>query len=117
MRVRTSFSDLANVVERDYTKNMGYLFVPYNGESPAPVWINGHKLLILSLDGEDLSRCLKLIGADSVKRIKAGSTPEEQTLKLAKLAKKVDGGILIAPNELEVTDLLKNLEQQLPWVQ
>lgn len=117
MRVRTSFSDLANYVSRDYTKNMGFLFVPYSGKSPAPVTINGHKLLILSVDSDDIKRHLPVFGGDTVKKIKTGYTPEEQTEQLAKLARKVKSGIVITPSELDVDGLLKNLESSLPWVQ
>lgn len=93
------------------------IFVPYVGNKPAAMYINGHKLLILSTEREAFESQLEVLGADSVKRLKTTQSPKEQEKIISKLAKKIKGGVVISPNNMELHDLIKNLEHELPWVQ
>lgn len=43
---------------------MASIFVPYNGSRPAVVDINGHRLVILAREPEELEESLELVGAD-----------------------------------------------------
>ena len=127
MRIITSFSSIEKLSSRVYVNDMSYLYVPYKNDAPLPVDIKGHKLLIVSGDATDLENNLRKLGADSFKKVSVGNTPEEHTQKLAMLAKKAkltkkskkggeSPGILVAPTELGLSELLKNLETSLPWV-
>jgi hypothetical protein len=96
---------------------MDNFFVPYTGKKPASVCINGHRLVILTHDKDMLEEDLELLGADRVKRVRLGSDEDEQERFLGKIAKQVDGGVVIAPSGVELKDVLKNLENELPWLQ
>jgi hypothetical protein len=96
---------------------MGRFYVPFKGKKPAAVIINGHKLVILCPNRDELKQNLNLLGGDRVQRIESGETLEEQETFLNKFSRKLDGGIVIAPYEAPLLDVIKNLEQQLPWVQ
>ena len=92
------------------------LFVPYTGKRPAAVWINGHRLVILSHDRVILEEDLNLLGADRLKTIKVGTNQIEVDKVLGKIAQEVDSGIVIAPPNVELKDVLRNLESELPWL-
>jgi len=91
-------------------------FVPYAGNKPAVVSINGHNLIILAQDKTMLEGDLELVGADRVREIDVGDSPEEERLVLDRIAKSAQGGIVIAPSELNVEDVLRNLQAELPWI-
>lgn len=95
---------------------MANLFVPYSGSNPAAVTINGHKLLILSRDKDELERNLDLINADHLLEIEGGESAEEQDELLYKLGQTIQGGIIIAPSEARMEEVLESLKSQLPWV-
>ncbi len=90
-------------------------FVPYSGKKPASVCVNGHRLVILAPDREVIERDLELLGADRVKQITV-TTGDEHDKLLGSLARQVDGGVVIAPEGVDLRDILKNLEHELPWV-
>jgi hypothetical protein len=96
---------------------MDNFFVPYTGKKPASVWINGHRLVILTHDKEMLEDDLDLLGADRVKKVRVSSTDAGQDKFLGKIARQVDAGVVIAPSGVDLRDVLKNLESELPWVQ
>jgi hypothetical protein len=96
---------------------MDNFFVPYTGKRLASVCINGHKLVILSHDKDLLEDDLDLLGADRVKTVRLGASELEQEKFLGKIARQVDGGVVIAPSGVELREVLKNLESELPWVQ
>ena len=92
-------------------------FVPYSGEKPASVLINGHRMVILSPDRETMEEGLALIGADNVKAIKGGESEDEERSALQQFAAKAHAGVVIAPSSVGVQDILRNLEAELPWLQ
>ena len=96
---------------------MSNYFVPYAGKRPAATLINGHKLLILAQEKAVFDERLELLGADRVKRVRGGRTREEEEVILTKIAKSVRANLVIAPNEVGVEDVIRNLESQLPWIQ
>lgn len=96
---------------------MDNFFVPYTGKKPASVCINGHRLVILAHDRDMLEEDLDLLGADHIKKLKLSSSEDEQQKALGKIARQVDGGVVIAPSGVELKDVLRNLEHELPWVQ
>jgi C-terminal processing protease CtpA/Prc len=96
---------------------MSKIFVPYKGKKPVPVVINGHKLLILSREREDLEESLKIVGGTDIKSFDEGDTQEEQDFLLNKLSQMVKGGVVVAPSDVKVPEIIRNLQEQLPWVQ
>ena len=108
---------LESIGRRDYRNPMATYFVPYSGNKPAAMSINGHKLTIVSRDREALEGHLELFGADRVKRVPSRQSKAAQELVFDEVAKSIGGGVVIAPPNVEVKDVLKNLENQLPWLQ
>ena len=96
---------------------MSSIFVPYSGRRPAAMSINGHRVIILGQDRGSIEENLPLIGADRVKEVNGGETLEEQSVALNKIAKSIKGGVVIAPGDVAVEELIDNLRGQLPWVQ
>ena len=96
---------------------MNNFFVPYTGKKPALVNINGHRLVILAEEKDTLEEDLELLGADRVKAVKVAGSDSDQEQLLGKIARQVDGGVVIAPSGVGLRDVLKNLETELPWFQ
>ena len=98
-------------------ERMNNFFVPYTGKKPALVNINGHRLVILAEEKGTLEEDLELLGADRVKTVKVAGSNSAQEQLLGKIARQVDGGVVIAPSGVGLRDILKNLETELPWFQ
>lgn len=96
---------------------MTKLFVPYLGNSPAPIVINGHRLLIVSPQKSTLTDWLPLFGGNRVRTLPEVNTEIEKERQLSQLAERSNAGIVVAPQEVEVEELLKSLENELPWLQ
>jgi hypothetical protein len=105
------------MVRSEESFRMDNFFVPYTGKKPASVLINGHRLVILTHDKDVLEDDLDLLGADRVKKVTVSSADVDQDKFLGKIARQVDGGVVIAPSGVDLRDVLKNLESELPWVQ
>jgi hypothetical protein len=95
---------------------MAKLFAPYVGKKPAPVVINGHRLLIVSPERALFDENLNIFGGDRIKSLPTIRSQEEQERMLVKLAKRSDAGIVVAPGEVSINDLLQSLRNELPWV-
>jgi hypothetical protein len=93
------------------------LFVPYKGSKPAAMNINGHRIIILSQDAASLEDNLSLVGADRVRCIDGSSGASHTQYVIGKLAAKVKAGVVMAPHEIALADLLSSLRLQLPWIQ
>lgn len=91
-------------------------YIPYHGKKPAAVMINGHKLVILSQDRASLQNDLELLGADTLKPVRSSVEAEDNMSLIDKIAKNAGAGIVVAPDEAKVPDIIKNLEEQLPWL-
>jgi hypothetical protein len=92
-------------------------FIAYTGAKPASLCINGHRLVILAHEKDTLEDDLDLLGADRIKTVKFKGSEAEQEQFLGKLARKVDGGVVIAPSGVGLRDVIRNLENELPWLQ
>lgn len=96
---------------------MADLFVPYKKRKPATVSINGHTLVILAHESSTLSEEMDLLGADRIRSVHIGNDKIAVEKMIGKIAREIDGGVVIAPAEVNLKDVLKNLESELPWVQ
>lgn len=96
---------------------METFFVPYTGKRPAHVCINGHRLVILAQEKGTLEEDLGLLGADRVKKVKFDGSDAEQERLMGKIARQVHGGVVLAPAGVDLKDIFKNLESELPWFQ
>lgn len=96
---------------------MNRLFAPYTGDQPAPIVVNGHRLLIVSANKRVLGDGLGMIGGDRIKTLPKVHSTDEQERLLGELAVKSSSGIVIAPTDVEMGDLIRSLENELPWVQ
>ena len=94
---------------------MDNLFIPYSGDAPVSVSVNGHRVLILSDNKDWLSHELEFLGADRFERI-GGDSPADTEFQLSELASQLEAHILIAPEGVEVEELISSLEAQLPWI-
>ena len=96
---------------------MKNFYVPFAGEKPAALTINGHRLIFLSTDRSSFHESLPLVGADRVRRLRGGATKAAQEKLLSKLAKSSQAGVVLAPAHVELQDLINNLKHELPWMQ
>ena len=94
---------------------MRNFFVPYSEGLPATVTINGHTFIFLSHEREILEESLALVGGDHLEEMSVYNSQEEDQV-LDTLAREIDGGIVIAPTDVAIEDLIANLEAELPWV-
>lgn len=95
---------------------MSIYYIPYHGKKPAAVVVNGHRLVIMSQDKECLQDELAILGADKVKKIKSEMDVEENLPLIDRISKNAKAGIVFAPREAKITEVIKNLEEQLPWL-
>ena len=96
---------------------METFFVPYSGDRPAAVEINGHRVLILSPDIDNMSEEIQMVGGDRIREIAVpehdeGSTP----FVLEDLAHDIKGGIVLSPPGVSLTAMIESLEDELPWI-
>jgi len=91
-------------------------FVPYDHENPLAIDIKGHRLILLSSDRENLALDLKKIGGDDVREIHLRDEPLEQSQELTRLAASVGGGVVITPPGVSISSMIRNLENELPWI-
>jgi hypothetical protein len=92
-------------------------FIPYSDENPATVLVNGHRMVILSNDRSSLQDELELLGANKLKQIRAGDSEAEDRIVLHRIAAKAHAGVVVAPSDLALSDVLRNLKAELPWLQ
>ena len=95
---------------------MSSLFVPYSGERVAAIDIKGRRFVILSTERDTLEEGLHLLGADNMKELE-DSDSCEQDRALNSLAEEVHGGLVIAPSDASLEEVLFSLEAQLAWLQ
>jgi len=79
--------------------------------------INGHRLVIISADRNDIEDNLSLLGADRLHELDDWGSRAEQEASLETIASTVGGGVVVAPEDLELREVIKNLETELPWIQ
>ena len=91
-------------------------FVPYTGESPAALQINGHRVVLLARDRAQLENELTIVGADRVCPIDDEDFSSEEHL-LSYMAETTHAHIVVTPSEIPLSDIIENLERELPWIQ
>lgn len=96
---------------------MKNFYVPFAGEKPAALTINGHRLIFLSTDKDSFDESLPLVGADRVRRLKGGDSKAAQEKMLSRLAKSSQAGVVLAPSNIHLKDIINNLKHELPWMQ
>lgn len=92
-------------------------YVPYFGKQPALVSINGHRLLILARDKDVFEDHLEMVGADRIKKVDAGDSSGDEEFVLQRLAERINAGVVIASSDSEFREVIRSLQQQLPWIQ
>jgi len=106
--------------------HMKKLYIPFTGQDPAFVSVNGHQIVLVSRDARSLTNGLKLIGGDTVHEVAANSLenpvqffrdlyPKDKDLTDPAVPSAAH--IVLTPPETEVWEVLRSLELELPWVQ
>ncbi len=113
----TNFKPLNSPRMMTIDPDMSWFYAPYIGNRPASTVVNGHRVVIVSKEPDRLAESLTMFGADRVKRLRGGDSEEETLTALQKFSKKARGSIVVAPPEAGMSEVMKNLESELPWVQ
>lgn len=95
---------------------MSYFYTPYSGGKPATILVKGHKVIVVSERPDPLKVSLELFGADSIKRLPGGKSKRDHVRFFNELSKSVDGGLVVATDEVSVPEIIKGLEAELPWI-
>ena len=97
---------------------MGKLYIPYKDKKPAAIFVNGHRLILVSKDEEDLCENLHLVDATDVKQIEIDDDAQfPESKELESLATTLDASIVVAPEDLPFQNVLEALKYTLPWIQ
>ncbi|MCB0355140.1 MAG: hypothetical protein KDD64_16525 [Bdellovibrionales bacterium] len=117
---------------------MEKFYVPYVGGKPAAISINGHRMVIASLDEEALDS--DYLGVVDILEVVAereflptdflGTPPESAGLdpknfdqeapipaELREVADSVESGVLVIPENMTLDSVISHLESELPWIQ
>lgn len=95
------------------TIKMARVFVPYKSENPASIEVKGHKVLIVASKVEDLIEHEYFLSSEEIREMYFRETDEETLQRLAKL---VDGGVVLAPPGVGLSAMISSLEHELPWI-
>ena len=95
---------------------MTTFYVPFAGDRPASLDINGHRLVILSRSRRPLREGLPLVGAERIEKISVPVSEAEELEALTQIGRSANSGVVIAPPNVAMSDLIKDLEAQLPWL-
>lgn len=88
-------------------------YLPYKEGSPTTVEINGHRLLLVCAEADCLREGMGSFGATEIRELELENDLE---IVLSDLALQTQSGIVITPPGVSITDVVDNLEKQLPWV-
>lgn len=92
-------------------------FIPYSNNQPASIEVKGHRLLLVATNPEDIEENLDEIGGDRVEQLEIAGNHLEQSVALSSLAESIKGGVVLAPPGVSLSNMLDNLEKELPWMQ
>lgn len=95
---------------------MTTLFVPYQGDRPASLIVNGHKVVVVCPEEEIAYQWLEEVGADKVCEVQVESVGEQEQV-FGHLVASVRGGVVVVPTGVDFDEIMSELEAQLPWVQ
>ena len=93
------------------------LFVPYKDKKPAVVEVKGHKVIILTTERSSMEDDMALVGGETCRSINLEGTTRQQMLSLRKLSDRSGAGIVVNAGSVDLSDVIKNLEAELPWLQ
>ena len=96
---------------------MATFYVPFAGDRPATLSVKGHRLVILCRSRTYLEDGLDLVGAERIEKVKAPKSKAEEVKVLNEIGRSASSGVVVAPRDLPVSDIIRNLEAQLPWLQ
>jgi hypothetical protein len=94
---------------------MKQLYIPYVGNFPAPLNIKGHKLIFAAREAEVIEDGLDMLGADHLIEFVSESESDEVE-RISVLAEDCASGIVILPDKSPLEDVIRSLEQDLPWI-
>ena len=99
-----------------YVQSMSALFIPYLGNRPATIDVNGHRIVILAEERAQLEECLEAVGAERVFEVDPETfrTTEEAVNGIAEAT---HARVITAPPDVNLLQLLDGLKYALPWVQ
>ncbi len=95
---------------------MSVFFVPYFDDVPATIEVNGHTLLIVASDSDDLQEEMSFIGANEIREFIVEKEEEEIPEVLADLAADIGGGVVLTPPGVRTLDMIDDLVRELPWI-
>lgn len=95
---------------------MNRYYIPYSGSDPTIMSVNGHRVVILSQEAEQVSAALTMLGGDSVQEfdVEEYSDPIEFVQQVALTTK---AEVVMAPPSANLALVVKELQQKLPWIQ
>lgn len=91
-------------------------YIPYNGNRPAPLEVNGHRLIVLAKSRDAIEDELESVGADHIRTVKVKDSEGAEQEFFTKLAQKNGAGVLVMPAEVSYEQLKDSLVAQLPWL-
>lgn len=95
---------------------MNSYFMPYAGEQPAAVIINGHRVVLVARDPDQLESELGSLGGDRVCALDEEEFGGEEQL-LNYFAETTKAHIVMTPSEVPLAMVIEGLERELPWIQ
>ena len=90
------------------------LYVPFAGNAPAVVNINGHRLVLLCDEQELFEDNLDLLGAERVHKLSEDDFESAEEM-LQGLARAASAEVVIAPSGIDLGMFLNGLRSALPW--
>lgn len=110
-----------------YQESMAQYFVPISGchqtsldqQSSleiAPLQIKGHRVVILAHDPYVFEDAMSLFKAEGIGALETGESAEDEESLLGTLAQQVNGGVVVAPDDIDLDDLIAQLQEELPWL-
>ena len=95
---------------------MAIFYVPFAGDRPASLDINGHRLVIMSRSAKPIKEGLPLVGAERIEKVKVPRSQPEEIEALTQIGRSANSGVVIAPPDVAMDDLIKELQANLPWL-
>ena len=95
---------------------MARFFVPFINDEPAAIEVNGHKLLIVTSESEDMIADLDLLGGGEIREMTLAEDDSEGSKLMADLAADINGGVVLAPPGVRPRNMIEDLAEELPWI-
>ncbi|MCB0346738.1 MAG: hypothetical protein KDD66_16600 [Bdellovibrionales bacterium] len=89
------------------------VFVPFSAGHPALLTVNGHRLLLVATEADDLNGQLGLFDAEELREVHIDEAIEDT---LAQLGGDGQAGVVVVPPGASAFDVIESLHSELPWV-